>query len=353
MKVKEILKLAGVSALALGLFSGAFLATNHIAFAQVTSNARPITPIETQATTNTTSANALNIDGRQFNIERASNWHGHEVGEVGANSILMEVAAQIGIIHLERYFEVNLEGRTVHMVYFGVEEPQELAYNEFRLGGWRERGDWRGIVLPIGATLDDSIGIFSFEINGETGEVLGIERNLSADTVFARGMGMDEGFILESRLIFETNPHLVIGERGSVFFAPDAPLDASMEGIFEPFTTDDSIVYANYAMQLAEKLGILGGDIARARVMLDRTSAQRVLNADLELSAVISAHVQCVNGNDAVIVFTMQDKMLTYMDFGRHLTFPVMIGGNDEHGNPIETITKERDQPTRFGWVYR
>ncbi|MCL2366837.1 MAG: hypothetical protein FWC75_07325 [Oscillospiraceae bacterium] len=351
-KVKEILKVAGASALVLALFGGAFVGTTHMAFAQATGTATPLTPAETPAAVSAT-AQPLPIGQRNFHVEKVTNWFGFEVGEVGANSISMEDAAEIGIGYLERFFEVDLEGKTVHMIYFGVEEPRDLGPNTMMLGGWRDRGDWRGIILPTGATINDSFGNLHFEINGATGEILSIDRNLSAATVFARGMSMAEGLILESRLIFETNPDVEVTDRGAAFLREGAPLGASVEGIFDPFTTEDSIVYANYAMQIVERLGILDGEIARARVMLTTTSARRVLNSDLELSAIIMAHVQCVDGQDAVIAFTMEEQVLTYLDFGIHLYFPHTVGGNDEHGNPIETTTTMKPQPTNFDWVSR
>jgi len=352
-KAKEILKTAAVSALALGFFSGVFIGANCVAFAQAARDMTPPTPIEAQAAVST-SAEPLNINERIFNIERVTNWFGYEISQVGASSVSMEEAAETGIGLLERYFEVDLENNTIHMVYFGVEEPTEMAANEFMLGGWREESFWRGIILPTGASLEDSLWAFSFELNGETGEMLGIERSLSADVIFARGMSTQDASALESRLRYENNPYVIVDEiRGVAFLSPDAPLGTSFDPVFEPFTTADSIHYANDAMQIAEAFNLFDSEVARARIMLDNPSAWRVLNANLELEAIVTAHVQCVNGNDVMFTFTMRDKTLVQLDSGRLLTVSTFIGGNDADGNPMETIFEERAQPTRFGWVYR
>ena len=353
-KVKEVLKVAGVSALALGLFSGVFMSVNCIAFAQATNQTVSLPAVEMQAMASTLTE-PLRTNERGINIERVTDWFGIELSELGANSISVEEGAEAGIDLLERYFDADLRGKTVHMIYFGVEEPEALAPNVVRLGGWLEQSFWRGTVLPTGAILDDSFALYSFELDGETGNMLSVERNLFAATALARSMNMHDIVALESNLRFENNEHVIIAERGGVHLSPDAPEDALLQPIFEPFTTEESIVYANHAMQVAEELNILDNSIARARVMLnpENLSAWRVLNANLELDAVVTAHVQCVDGNDAVLTFVMRDNTLVHLDFGRFLTFPVTISGNDAYGNPIETTTEIREQPTRFDWVYR
>lgn len=297
---------------------------------------------------------------RNLTVNAVADWHGYRVSAVSANSLSAETAANIGVDYLERFFEVDLSGANVHMVYFGATPSREVPANATLMGATREQGDWYGVIMPAGATVADHFAAFSFKINGSTGELLNIQRNLAAETLLSRGMSIQDGARLEMELLFGANPHVTVGERGA-FVTPNAPEGAGVIPVFElptarafaPFTTTDSITYARHAMDIAERLNMLSGDIARAQVWLDQDSAVRRLNADLELSALVSVRVQNTAGDDVVFTFTTDDHTLMHLDFGQNIYFPTRISGFDTNGNPIDPTITMTPQPTRFDWVTR
>jgi len=142
-KSKELIKVAAVSALSIGIFSAAFVGLNQIAFASATSRTATLPPIETTASPILSLPSQLNTMAA-FNLtvvelpmmqstrviitetEAGSHYRSYrsfsqpseqsdELGEVPANALSAEEAAQIGAQYIYDVFGESINNKYVAM----------------------------------------------------------------------------------------------------------------------------------------------------------------------------------------------------------------------------------------------
>ena len=123
-KVKGFLKVASVSALAIGLFSAVFMGVNNIAFAAATSGSTPVTAIYAQqvSTPTETIPNAeQRLTATESSVFVPPNITVESLlvqyDEIPASVMPMEEAAHVGAQYVWDTFGVNIDGMYVIMEY--------------------------------------------------------------------------------------------------------------------------------------------------------------------------------------------------------------------------------------------
>ena len=181
-KVKGFLKVAGVSALAIGLFSAAYMGVNNIAFAAATSGSTPVTAIYAQQVS-TPTVTIPNAEQRLTATESSvfvppnitiESLRVHD--EIPASVMPMEEAAHVGAQYVWDTFGVNIDGMYVIMEYMdcwlrlgsgrwigsvALPEVNPSVYAAYRFGMGEVSWRW-------GAT------VFIFTVDATSGERLDI-----------------------------------------------------------------------------------------------------------------------------------------------------------------------------------
>lgn len=179
MKLKEILKVAGVSALAIGLFSAAFIGINSLAFAANANASTPLAPIESQEITSP----AVSVQNAAQRLATTESTifvppdativvSPFQRDEIPASAIPIEEAAHLGAEYIWDVFGVSIDGMYVVMSYMECWDRANM-------------GRWHGnVTLPrdensMGFADDWQWGenIFFFGIDSITGERLHIAYN--------------------------------------------------------------------------------------------------------------------------------------------------------------------------------
>jgi len=308
MKKKFILK----AAMALALIGCVMLAACSSGDATVSSAPNFEVPPVTISSTSETQENTDTLTelSGSFHIERITQLGGQPIGLESETSISMEVAAQIGADILEHAFGVNLDGITIYMLY-AAEQPE-----------WGIAGQWQGGIMPEGTTFSEMAATYTFFLSAETGEFIEASYNPDAE-IFAR-----EGKTWVE--IWEFIESLGVVDMGIL-------------------SEEDGEKYARYALQLAEELNLFNSHATRARVMFDGEMLTMGLNENLEFEAIIMAHVQDEDGNEALIGFFRDSKKLRHLASEERLTFTSFVHDFETGVSTEEVI----EIPTIFDWVSR
>ena len=274
-------------------------------------------------------------DPIEFTVEFLPDRDGNTPRRPASASMPAADVIETGIQALEHAFDVNLEGRAVHMMYMprveahsyissvwepteeeiqiilgrfvetGMNEEEALEAIHRRISLSREYADsdpffvaemssyWLGRLFPENTQTDDPnmrISEFDFRINAETGAVASLHFEPAANAAIPSN---------EERIAFwdalNTN-------------RPEQPentpaLDAEIREL---------------ARQAIEELGLLDAEIAEyGQVFLSRHP-----NVALQLDEQASLTVTCVNGISVELLFTKpqdSDRILTWIQFRGHL----------------------------------
>jgi|GEM_PF-3210606 len=212
-----------------------------------------------------------------FYLERVTHMADFELAlELGETSVSMEEAAQIGVDALIKYFEADLDGVTIHMVYLP-------AFEEFGVAA-----TWRGSIMPKGSeyTLYEAPSRYSFAVYAETGELHEVS----------------------------FNPESYSGEN---FDAINEILSNSLEipAYSSAIPLNQSEDYARHGMDIAYELGIFEGGIARSKRLQLSHELPTAFDINLDFVTVATILVECVDGNIAAVQFETDTKELRRVIF--------------------------------------
>ena len=278
-----------------------------------------------------------------FNVVKLEEWWSFGSAPPAETSLTVEEAAQIAVNALEKIFNENLEGVTVYMSYVARQEEAIIEnpyyyrpastvvfFNNGMHGNYDppryielpERSSWWiGRILPPDGDIhggsdpnDPRIRLcaerFTFNLNGETGELLHVTHDPR---------------VALPPTSFEMLSHTeIFGNR------VNAQLNYEM---------------ARYAMRLAEERNFFNDEILRARIVHFSSG----FNEIGEYRSEIWVHVQTISGYEADLRFrgVMEgEKALIALDFNDSRFYHGGMVLRDATGHPSEYLNE-------FAWISR
>ncbi|MCL2856668.1 MAG: hypothetical protein FWE19_02945 [Oscillospiraceae bacterium] len=136
---KDIIKMAAVSALAIGAFSAALIGANSLAFAAAASGTQAI-PIATETIIITPNLPSESFQAPNLTILESPSLNEHTNNTVSAHAMPMEEAAQIGAQYIWDVFGESIDGMYVEML-FAAWPSQSRTYWIGRVAGSSEALD--------------------------------------------------------------------------------------------------------------------------------------------------------------------------------------------------------------------
>jgi len=295
------------------------LATLLLVNTAVIASAAPQTSENTSSTMQTNNPNTQ----RQFAIANHGNFTAPSIG-----SISREYAADIAAESLERLFGADLRGVTLNMFYvegFGPNNPINLPPQEIELANI-----FNGWAVRLGLTIDEihhyvmvleqnretstgaaaafanRLGVTEFEFMRAFASALNISQNSTVEMP-----SMWRGFINPSNGYWSTFTFAINAETGELLEATYDPSAAESIGVglssgrevdfndFRNFTPNAQLnyKYSNLAMDIAQELEILSGEVAQARIVTHALGA----NALSEPVLTVLVEVRSVSGEAVVL----------------------------------------------------